>query len=167
MIIRAGVNIYPADVEAVLNAHPAVRDSAVVGLASPVLGEEVAAAVVLAADIGEPELIDWCRPRLAAYKVPARIVVVAELAKTSAGKVDKAAVRRMIGDPTRDGSELPLPRPDRGLEIGLRDDAPEAEGDRRQRGLVAGGIEIGDRLARHEHADVALRRVAHGGLDAH
>lgn len=101
MIIRAGVNIYPADVEAVLNAHPAVRDSAVVGIASPVLGEEVAAAVVLAADIGEPELIDWCRPRLAAYKVPARIVVVAELAKTSAGKVDKAAVRRVVGDPPR------------------------------------------------------------------
>jgi fatty-acyl-CoA synthase len=72
MVISGGENVYPSEVEAVLAAHPAVKDVAVVGLPDPKWGERVHAAVVLrdGAPLGEAELLDWCRDRLAGYKRP-------------------------------------------------------------------------------------------------
>ena len=72
MIISGGENVYPSEVEAVLGAHPAVKDVAVVGLPDAKWGERVHAVVVLheGATLGEAELLAWCRDRIAGYKRP-------------------------------------------------------------------------------------------------
>jgi acyl-coenzyme A synthetase/AMP-(fatty) acid ligase len=74
----------------VLCGHPAVAESAVVGRPSQVLGEEVAAFVVLKAAVEANALATWCRARLAPYKVPRDFIRVDALPKNSAGKVRKA-----------------------------------------------------------------------------
>jgi acyl-CoA synthetase (AMP-forming)/AMP-acid ligase II len=89
MIIRAGINIYPADVEAALNAHPAVAESAVVGVPSPEFGEEIAAFVRLNQPVGIDALLDFARARLPRPKWPRQIVVVEDLPRNSSGKVLK------------------------------------------------------------------------------
>lgn len=90
VIIRGGINIYAAEVESVLSAHPAVAESAVVGRPSRIMGEEVAAFVVLR-EAAEPEdLGAWCRERLAPYKVPRDFLAIDVLPRNSAGKVLKA-----------------------------------------------------------------------------
>ncbi len=89
MIIRGGVNIYPGEIEGVLASHDAVADAAVVAWASPRLGEEVAAFVVLRAPVEEAALIAWCRGRLAPYKVPVRVGTLDTLPRNSGGKVLK------------------------------------------------------------------------------
>ncbi|HXP72908.1 MAG TPA: class I adenylate-forming enzyme family protein [Stellaceae bacterium] len=89
MILRGGSNIYPDEVEAVLAEHAAVADVAVVGRPSPQLGEEVVAVVVARRDVAADELIAHCRRRLSAYKLPAEIVFVQELPRTSFGKPDR------------------------------------------------------------------------------
>jgi acyl-CoA synthetase (AMP-forming)/AMP-acid ligase II len=90
MIIRGGVNIYPAEVEAILMAHPAVADAAVVGWPSREFGEEIAAFVRARGAVEAAELTAWCRTRLAAYKRPKEIFLVPDLPRNSAGKVLKA-----------------------------------------------------------------------------
>ncbi|MDQ2725911.1 MAG: acyl--CoA ligase, partial [Actinomycetota bacterium] len=94
VIIRGGHNIHAADVEAVLYEHPAVAEAAVAGVDHPVLGEDVAAWVVLrpggteddvVADIGR-----FAAGRLSDYKVPRRITVVDHLPRNATGKVVKA-----------------------------------------------------------------------------
>lgn len=99
MVIRGGENIYCIEVESVVHAHPAVAEAAVIGVAHPTLGEEVGAVVRLRP--GHPlspgELEEWLRPRLAAYKRPARIWLVdTELPRNPAGKVLKAELRRQL-----------------------------------------------------------------------
>jgi acyl-CoA synthetase (AMP-forming)/AMP-acid ligase II len=89
VIIRAGVNIYPAEIEETLIAHPSVRDAAVVGWPSKVNGEEVAAFVVKQGEVEGEALRDYCRAKLAPYKVPKRIFPLAELPKSPLGKVLK------------------------------------------------------------------------------
>jgi acyl-CoA synthetase (AMP-forming)/AMP-acid ligase II len=95
VIIRGGNNIHAADVEAVLHEHPAVVEAAVVGIPHTVLGEDVAAVVVLmpGATLAPGELEDHCRERLADYKVPRRIEVSDTLPRNATGKVLKAQVR--------------------------------------------------------------------------
>ena len=92
MIIRGGVNIYPAEIEAVLQAHPDVRESAVVGWPSRVMGEEVAAFVSLRAPVSDDALRSFCAGRLAPYKVPKGFFPVDELPRNPSGKVLKAAL---------------------------------------------------------------------------
>ena len=94
LIIRSGFNVYPAEVEAVLNAHELVVQSAVVG--RNVEGnEEVVAFVQLApgAASGEDALRAWCAERLAPYKRPARIVALDALPASATGKIRKAPLR--------------------------------------------------------------------------
>jgi acyl-CoA synthetase (AMP-forming)/AMP-acid ligase II len=88
MIIRGGVNIYPLEIETCLMAHPGVTEAAVVGVPSQDFGEVVVAHIVGAAE--PAELRAWCAQRLAPYKVPARVVIHAELPRNSGGKVLKA-----------------------------------------------------------------------------
>jgi acyl-CoA synthetase (AMP-forming)/AMP-acid ligase II len=90
MILRGGVNIYPAEVEAILRSHPAVMEAAAVGRPSVSMGEEVAAFVTLRAPATADELIAWCKTRLASYKVPREVHAIDELPKNSSGKVLKA-----------------------------------------------------------------------------
>ncbi len=94
-IKTAGANVAAAEVEAVLLEHPAVGAAHVVGVPDAQRGENVAAFVVVAAAVGEAELVAHCRDRLASYKVPRRVWAVAEdaLPKKASGKVDKAALR--------------------------------------------------------------------------
>ncbi len=88
MYISGGENVYPAEVEAVLHEHPAVRDAAVVGMPDERWGE-VGAAFVAADGIDEAEVLDWCRERLAKFKVPASVRFVAEVPRNSLGKIQK------------------------------------------------------------------------------
>jgi fatty-acyl-CoA synthase/long-chain acyl-CoA synthetase len=96
MIISAGVNIYPAEVEACLHGHPAVADVAVIGVPDDRWGEAVKAVVTLLPDreVGEQELIDWCRGRIADYKRPRSVDFVAELPRDMAGKLLKREIRQ-------------------------------------------------------------------------
>ena len=90
MIIRGGVNIYPAEVEAVLQSHSAVADSAVVGWPSREFNEEVAAFVILKSAVSAGELRALCRAKLAPYKVPKEVFVVPDFPRNALGKVIKA-----------------------------------------------------------------------------
>ena len=89
MIIRGGVNIYPAEIEQTLVGHPAVAEAAVVGWPSPERGEEVAAFVVRRADVTEHALIAHCRGSLAPYKIPKAVFFLDALPKSGMGKVLK------------------------------------------------------------------------------
>jgi crotonobetaine/carnitine-CoA ligase len=92
MLKRAGENISAGEVEAVLAAHPRVRDVAVRGLPDPVYDEQVAAFVV--APGAEPdELRTWCAERLVAFKVPTYIELRDELPRTAVGKIQKHLLR--------------------------------------------------------------------------
>jgi long-chain acyl-CoA synthetase len=92
------VNIYPAEVEAVLLTHPSVGDAAVIGVPSSEWGEEVKAVVELKPDQAPSEelaaeLIAHCRQRLARYKCPRSIDFVDELPRQDNGKLYKTALR--------------------------------------------------------------------------
>lgn len=95
MIISGGVNIYPAEVEAVLVAHPAVQDAAVIGVPDDQWGESVKAVVQRRLDVNatEEELIAFCAERLAGYKKPRSIDFVDELPRDAAGKLLKRRIR--------------------------------------------------------------------------
>jgi len=90
MIIRGGVNIYSVEVEEVLQSHPAVVDSAVVGWPSREFNEEVAAFVMLREPVAAADLVAHCRARLAPYKVPREVFVVAEFPRNALGKAIKS-----------------------------------------------------------------------------
>ncbi len=92
-IKRGGYSVFPAEVESVLLAHPAVSEAAVIGVPDAALGEEVAAFVVLTSAAGAEELIAWCRERLAAFKYPRRVTVLPSLPRSATGKVLKARLR--------------------------------------------------------------------------
>jgi long-chain acyl-CoA synthetase len=96
LILRGGYSVVPAEVEATLLGHPAVREAAVIGVPHPELGEEVAAFVTLhPGSPAEPvELLAYCRERLASYKSPRRITVLAELPRSATGKVLKSQLPR-------------------------------------------------------------------------
>jgi long-chain acyl-CoA synthetase len=95
MLIRGGYNVYPREVEEVLFAHPAVAEAAVIGRPDPELGEEVVAFVVPkpGAEADPDEIIAYCRDRLAAYKYPREVRIVADLPKGPTGKILKRELR--------------------------------------------------------------------------
>ncbi len=98
LIIRAGANIYPAEIEGVLLRHPEVVEAYVVGLDHPVLGEKVGACVVRkqGGRVSEKDLIGHCRELLAAYKCPETIRFVDAVPKTSRGKVTRASLMALF-----------------------------------------------------------------------
>jgi acyl-CoA synthetase (AMP-forming)/AMP-acid ligase II len=100
MIISGGENIYPSEVEAVVAAHPAVREAAVIGLPDPKWGERVHAVVVPAAGatVDPEELIAWCRPRLAGFKRPRSVTVMAaeDIPRTATGKIQHRLLRQKL-----------------------------------------------------------------------
>jgi long-chain acyl-CoA synthetase len=91
-ILRGGYSVFPAEVEGVLLAHPAVAEAAVVAVPHPELGEEVAAFVALrpGSAAGADELIGWCRERLAGFKYPRKVTLLSALPRSATGKVLKA-----------------------------------------------------------------------------
>ncbi len=98
MIIRAGVNIYPAEVERVLNLMPGVAECAVVGKPDAELGEVVAAFVVRAPDaaIGEDDVKTFCTQQMARFKVPAAISFVDVIPRSPSGKTLKKQLRDQL-----------------------------------------------------------------------
>jgi len=95
LIISGGFNVYPREVELVLETHPAVEEVAVVGVPSEAWGEEVTAFVVpsKSQELVENELIAYARERLATYKCPRRIVVIGQLPRNAMGKVERSKLR--------------------------------------------------------------------------
>jgi bile acid-coenzyme A ligase len=93
MILSGGANIYPAEVEAALQEHPAVRSCAVIGLPDEDLGNRVHAIVEADADLDTDEVLAYLRERLATYKLPRSVEVVAEPLRDDAGKVRRSALR--------------------------------------------------------------------------
>jgi fatty-acyl-CoA synthase len=100
VIVSGGENISTIEVEQALASHPAVRDVAVIGVPDLKWGERPKAFVVLlpGSDVGERELIDHVGERIARYKAPREVDVVAELPRTSTGKVQKFELREREWD---------------------------------------------------------------------
>jgi long-chain acyl-CoA synthetase len=95
LILVGGLNVYPREVELVLTGHPAVAEAAVVGVPDPIRGEAPKAFVILrnGERVTPQELLQWCRQRLANYKIPRSVAVVEDLPRTVTGKILKTAIR--------------------------------------------------------------------------
>lgn len=95
MIISGGENVYPAEVESALYAHPAIREAAVIGVPDERWGEAVRAVVTLkpGATIDEKEVLNWMRERLAAFKCPKAIDVIDVMPRNASGKLLKRDLR--------------------------------------------------------------------------
>jgi fatty-acyl-CoA synthase len=96
LVVSGGENVYPAEIEAVLQDHPSVAEAAVIGVPDERWGEVCAAFVVLRAPASEEELLAHCRARLARFKVPKSVHVVDDLPRNSLGKVVKNELRQAV-----------------------------------------------------------------------
>lgn len=105
-IHSGGVKVDPSEVEAVVELHPAVAESCVVGLPDPEWGEVVAAGVVLrpGAAASAPDLVEFCRGRLAPFKRPKQIRILAALPRGPLGKVQCAAVAQLLTAAAHEGA---------------------------------------------------------------
>ncbi len=101
VIITGGENVYPSEVEAVIGSHPAVADTAVIGLPDEMWGESVTAAVVRrdGEAVDEAGLINWCRDKLAGYKRPRSIVFISpgQMPRNATGKILHRLLREQLG----------------------------------------------------------------------
>jgi len=101
LVISGGYNIYPREIECEIDALPGVTESAVFGVPHPDFGEGVTAAVVRAAGappLSEAETLAALRVRLAAYKLPKRVLFIEDLPRNSMGKVEKKLLRERYAD---------------------------------------------------------------------
>ena len=90
MINCAGFKVWPAEVESMLYAHPAIQEACVIGTKDSYRGESVKAVIVLkkeSKNTSENQIIDWARENMAAFKVPRVVEFVSELPKTASGKI--------------------------------------------------------------------------------
>jgi len=100
MIISGGLNVYPIEIELVINEMPGVDEAAVIGVPHPEFGEAVVAVVVLK-DKGqgqESELIAQLKSRVANFKVPKRVFYLDDLPRNTMGKVQKSLLRERYQD---------------------------------------------------------------------
>jgi len=101
MIVASGYKIWPRDVEDVIYRHPAVKETAVVGVPDPYRGETVKAFVALKdeqeSSVTPEEIIEFCKTRMAAYKYPRRVEIVSEIPKTLTGKFLRRTLREKSG----------------------------------------------------------------------
>ncbi|MEA2427273.1 MAG: fatty-acyl-CoA synthase, partial [Thermoleophilaceae bacterium] len=95
MIIRGGENVYPREIEEFLYTHPDVADVQVIGVPDERYGEEIMAWVQVrdGGALGEDDLREWCRGKIAHFKVPRYVKVVDEFPMTVTGKVQKFKMR--------------------------------------------------------------------------
>jgi len=100
MIISGGENIYPAEIENVILAHPKVREVAVIGQTSAKWGESPLAIVVKAdPSLTDAEVVEWTRGRLAGYKRPRTVRFIDEIPRNPAGKILKRVLRDQFPEP--------------------------------------------------------------------
>ncbi len=99
MINVRGLNVYPREIEVLLESHPFIKEAAVVGVKAKFKGERPVAFVVLKEyeHISEQELISFMKERLADYKVPSRVFFIKELPKNALRKVEKQRLKEMVG----------------------------------------------------------------------
>ena len=95
MILSGGLNVYPRDIEEVFYENPKVLEAAAIGIPHPVRGESIKVFVVLKGGetATQEELIDYCKGKLATYKLPTEIEFRDELPKTNVGKILKKDLR--------------------------------------------------------------------------
>ena len=100
MLISGGLNVYPAEVEAVLHRHPDISEAAVLGMSDDLWGEAVTAVIVRRTghDVTAEEVVQHCRGLLADYKKPRKVVFVDALPKGNTGKVSKQELQLMISN---------------------------------------------------------------------
>lgn len=100
LIIRGGFNLYPRDVEEILNTNESVSEVAVVGVPDERMGEEMIACVILKPGVTatEEELIAYCQDYLAKNKTPRRIVFLEALPRNGVGKILKTHLRKMVSE---------------------------------------------------------------------
>jgi fatty-acyl-CoA synthase len=98
MIIRGGENIYPREIEEFLYTHPKVLDVQVVGVPSAKYGEEVAACIRLrpGSAATKDEIVDYCRGKIARFKIPRHVVFVEDYPKTASGKIQKYKLQEEV-----------------------------------------------------------------------
>ncbi|WP_448595583.1 long-chain-fatty-acid--CoA ligase [Thermoflexus hugenholtzii] len=99
MFKSGGLNVYPAEVEAVLAQHPAIQEVCVIGVPDPKWGEVGRAVVVLRPGwkVEPEELLAWCEGRLARYKIPKSVVFVEALPRNALGKIVRSEVKARYG----------------------------------------------------------------------
>jgi acyl-CoA synthetase (AMP-forming)/AMP-acid ligase II len=100
MINRGGEKISPREVDEVLLAHPAVAEAVCFGVPHTAWGEEVAAAVVLSGEATEPELLAYCKERLAEFKRPKQIHITTAIPRTATGKIQRRVVAQAFAQTT-------------------------------------------------------------------
>ncbi|KKK37814.1 AMP-dependent synthetase [Mesobacillus campisalis] len=100
LIIRGGFNIYPRDVEEILNGHEAVSEAAVVGVPDERMGEEMVACIVKknGSSVSEEELLLYCQDHLAINKTPRKVVFMEALPRNGVGKILKTQLRKAAAD---------------------------------------------------------------------
>ncbi|MEO1258916.1 MAG: long-chain fatty acid--CoA ligase [Bacteroidota bacterium] len=94
MFISGGENVYPAEIERVLIAHEKINEAAVIGVADKKWGEVGKAFIVKKENISETEIIDYCRTKMAKFKVPKYIEFLSELPKNDTGKIDRQELKK-------------------------------------------------------------------------
>ena len=105
IIKSGGYKISALEIEDVLRVHPDIEECAVVGVENEEWGQRVCAALIVTGDkvLSSETLREWCRERLAPYKIPSRTVCVKELPHNQMGKVIKPAVARLFKSPHHSG----------------------------------------------------------------
>ena len=95
MVISGGENIYPLEVERVLNSHPDIVESSVIGIPDTHYGEALLAICVTKEPdtLDEEAVVDFCRASLAGYKIPRKFALTSSLPRNAAGKIQKALLR--------------------------------------------------------------------------
>ncbi len=95
MVVTGGENVYPAEVENVLSGHPAILEVAVIGIPDEKYGEALLAVAALkqGASLRQDELLEFCREKIAGYKIPRQLKVVDALPRNASGKILKTTLR--------------------------------------------------------------------------
>lgn len=98
MVVSAGVNVYPIELEQILLKHPQVEDAAVIGIRDEHFGQRMKAFVLLAknSSVTQEELMEWLRPRVARFQMPKEITFVEHMPYTPIGKLDKKRLKGLI-----------------------------------------------------------------------
>jgi len=110
MIVTGGENVYPREIEEVLYQHPSIAEAAVFGIPHPLWVEEVVGAIVLreGKQATPTELIDFCRPKIARFKLPKRIFIVTQIPKkNTTGKILKRELRQQYANTNNTQSPTP------------------------------------------------------------
>lgn len=105
MVVTGGENVYPTEVESVLVHHPSVAEVAVVGVPDEKYGEALLAVVVLAPEqsLKLNDMIEFCRDKIAGYKIPRQLNIIEALPRNASGKVLKKDIRAPYWDETDRG----------------------------------------------------------------